>query len=240
MKRMLALFLVLALCSCEKLIEKWQDAIKVPNDDCQIREVSFDRVIDGVPSKKTISFTYNDKGNPDWCEITYINPQGYDYGGEIYFSYDDQNRLISYENNTHTSTTYQYNGNERLPVSDITIHYYQPFYKENLFYDMKGRIIKVSGKFYEDYWNNEGAVQEYTLDFKYDERGNLVRDGYTYDSSRSILQTNSVWMLAARDWSVNNSIHATALNDHNLPVKFPRGDFFGHTDQNMSVLWQCK
>ncbi|HTI07501.1 MAG TPA: hypothetical protein VL832_03060 [Puia sp.] len=59
--------------------------------------------------------------------------------------------------------------------------------------DKEGRIIKAQ----------VAGSPDYTI-YQYDARGNLIRSGVTYDNKINPYQTNAVWKLIFKDYSVDN------------------------------------
>lgn len=57
------------------------------------------------------------------------------------------------------------------------------------------------------------------IDYEYDNRGNLVVYGATYDDKINYRRTDKVLMFIERDYSVNNIKPVGSYNQHYLPVK---------------------
>lgn len=78
--------------------------------------------------------------------------------------------------------------------------------------DDKGRIIKEESDVY--------PAKMYT----YDTNGNLVLPGVAYTNNKNIYQTDAVFKLITRNYSVNTPIgSASEFNANKLPVKFNSG-----------------
>jgi len=57
-----------------------------------------------------------------------------------------------------------------------------------------------------------------TFTYSYDSKGNLIREGITYDNEANLYLTNKYWRFLARDYSINNPVTYTTYNDHGLPL----------------------
>lgn len=63
-----------------------------------------------------------------------------------------------------------------------------------------------------------GTIHQDT--WQYDQNGNRIRSGITYDNKVNPSQTNKIWMFLNHEYSVNNPIPATSYNQHGLPLGF--------------------
>jgi hypothetical protein len=240
MKKILLPCSLLIFFSCQKIMEKWQISTSHPNDTCQISQVTFERNLDGQLQKGIMNVSYNSYGNPERIEYVDDNYSPYFQGAGAFFTYDDNNRLIEFTIDSRSSVLYSYDGNAILPSRAKRFEYFHPQYNEELSFDANGRLASVEGKYDTSYWDNEDSPREYTVEYKYDARGNLLREGLEYDSSRSPLTTNKIWMLVQRNYSVNNANHAIAVNDQRLAVKFDFGQFIDYGDSTMTVTYECR
>jgi hypothetical protein len=226
MKMHTALFyssiLLLSLCqfySCVKPPPNFEpgDASNVYNA-CRVKKISN--------SYQTRVFTYNSNNDP----VSVINSRVGTGNPNFSFKYDNKNRLVQYgadytsgfeilhrygysQHRITTDTIYALgNYNEAgEPVGYVAkrIAYLQ--------YDKLNRVVTDSM-----------APTPYPniIRYSYDQAGNfLIRmpDGVNfvqYDNKLNPHRTNKVWMFVARDYSVNNSLQATAYNAVGLPLNY--------------------
>jgi hypothetical protein len=95
-----------------------------------------------------------------------------------------------------------------------------------------------------------------STDYLYDRKGNLVRNGVTYDTTICLYRTNYVWMLINRDFSRNNPVSDSHLaltatefgpNAYGLPYEFASGLVFNDKYEpgflfnylTMSMIYTC-
>jgi hypothetical protein len=182
------------------------------------------------------NFTYNELGNP----VSAIPESTTTGNPEAHFIYDKLNRISDYMG-AYTRTldadqkpytgflenwvrfTYTDNNPAALPVGD-TIRYLSLFINGVLNrasltqirlyrYDQKGRIVQL--------FVREGLYGKDTINYSYDERGNLNRPNITYDNKRNYRSGNKVLMLVDQNYSVNNPFTATTYNEKGLPLTVP-------------------
>ena len=247
--------LLVALCATA-FISCTRDLARktAPNTvNCRIKQLIFKSPAD---KDKSGSFTYNSAGDP----ISY-EPAKYGAGVLKYeFRYDKSGRLtdyIGYSPATVPQTCefwvrYTYNNNQ---VVRDSVYYYSNYGAAiNSFakhigvtqyeYDRQERISRVTYKQYHNGVAN-GVVGSYRFD--YNEAGNLVTPGATYDDKVSIYRTSKIWMFLSRNYSNNNVRSASAYNSSGLPVAFANAAarsasmrFFESMDlSNCEVLYEC-
>src|SRR5262249_21409757 len=103
--------------------------------------------------------------------------------------------------------------------------------------DDKGRVIKVQDA-------NDPSFTSY----QYDARGNLIRDGVTYDNKVNPYRTSPVWQLVFKDFSQNNPSKTfyngpetiTGFNAVGLPLGISSGDYlFGKLWSGLTFTYAC-
>ena len=221
--------------------------------DCRIKQLIMKS--EGAKDQSG-SFTYNADGNP----VSYT-PKGYSNGSLKYeFRYDNNGRLTDYIGYYPTSIplTYEfwvkYNYDNGRIVRDSS--YYNCNYGPTIIsaarykgvtqyeYDKQSRISRVVYREYYDGVAN-GVMSDYKFD--YNEAGNLVAPGATYDNQVSIYRTNKIWMFLSRNYSLNNLATASTYNSNGLPLTFSttaaRGasmHFLEFLDiSNCEVIYDC-
>jgi len=182
------------------------------------------------------NFAYNEFGDPVSVRNTAVatgNPNSV-------FKYDKRERLTEYirpyENeNFETWTKYVYSTGGQvirdtvwifgkyvdsvptpLPYTGVTVRHYT--------YDALNRVATRTDSIYGP---GTQVFGPYLYTFQYDEKGNLIRPGVTYDSHLNWLRTNKIWAFIYVDYSVNNNFQATAYNAHDLPLIFPAPYYSG-------------
>jgi YD repeat-containing protein len=176
---------------------------------------------------------YNAKGNPIEIKPADFNNT---FGFITWFVYDKKDRLIDYRLDVFHSPTdtgiiyvhhYYYAPGGRMIVdSEYQLPPANPMGQESpqvlhkLSLDPEGRVIKDTTGFPV----GNSFIVNYTIDYTYDAKGNLV--GPVYDDKVNWQQTNSVWQLINRDYSRNNKIDTTGLftitgyNAYGLPLQY--------------------
>jgi len=222
------IFLIALLAfSCLK-----QPTIKENNKFCPIESLNID------DSLTIMTVIYNDAGNP--VELSNSNTSGLN-PYNFYFRYDKQNRLSDYfftlaggeigafewDHYTYprpgivVDSNFELAGTSTGPAPDTSvfreiIHTYQ--------LDAFGRIINT--------YAGTGVNGQLIGSVQYDDRGDLIRPGVTYDDNINPYQTNPVWMFINQDYSLHNpSLSAfggteivAATNPQGLPtiLKIPQ------------------
>lgn len=203
-------------------------------------------------------FTYNRFGDPVTVKNTAVatgNPNSF-------FKYDGRERLTDYirpyDNEAfETWTKYVYNSRDQVirdtqwifgqfvdsvpspspfPYTGVWIRHYT--------YDALNRIASRMDSIIGP------GTQVYTYPprlFEYDQNGNLIVPGATYDSHLNWLRTNRIWMFIYDNYSINNNFQATAYSAHDLPLTFPAPDYgFSFTNGifglggTFDVTYSCK
>ncbi|HTI10293.1 MAG TPA: hypothetical protein VL832_17115 [Puia sp.] len=152
------------------------------------------------------SIHYNTAGNPVDMLFTVGDPYAkFDY----HFRYDQFNRLTdyiqNYTGNTGSIIWHRYSYPSNRTVVDSVFNYGNALITDPapdptdfpsavvLTLDEKGRIVK-----------SQAAGSPTFTRYQYDGRGNLVRDGISYDNKVNIYRTNYVWQFIFNDFSTNN------------------------------------
>jgi hypothetical protein len=163
-------------------------------------------------------FHYNEHGNPTLVE--YVEMPDGTGTPSFYFHYNDKQQLIrvlGYDNHR-----YFYNDLGQIVTDSINVFYTggDARYETKFSYDLWGRVIKTTTKYYYNMFDQEGVGETTTRLFKYDQRGNLVIPGVTYDHRTSIFRTHPLWMFLNLNYSINNPVKATSYNTAGLPLTF--------------------
>ncbi len=219
--RILVLPLVVSLAGCEK--------IEIPpdfhgNSRCKIKRMVFYNTYHGTYSG---NFYYNHFGDPDsviYEQVGTAEPdfrfiydnkkrlrETYAYYGPAFLSYEKWHKYgYNNKNQIVTDTTYTFGaigGNpDEDPHTTKAISY--------LLYDRYGRIIKDSVRYIVP------ALPVSVMQYDYDNDGNLLREGFAYDSYFNPHQLHPVWKFLDRDYSINNPIPAVTYNKYRLPLRF--------------------
>jgi hypothetical protein len=248
---------LLGMCvTCIYLLQLYS-CIKPPHDfdprdgnndfkPCFITQISFNIPPGGYV--EWLKFTYNANKDP----VT-VTPSHIGTGSpKLSFIYDKKDRLFE------LMEGYGAGGNEYGFV-----HKY--------FYDKQDRIVKDSSDFFGwpdpplylkitrliryDKLNRvildsavyiNGATY-YVNRYEYDDSGNRIRFGFTYDSKVNIHRSNKIWMFIDRDYSVNNPLIAINYNRFGFPLLFPASNdeiqlisFLGYSINDAPVEYECK
>lgn len=184
---------------------------------CRIEKITFT-----TPSThlvRTWTFVYNANNDP----VT-VTPSHIETGSPVHtFYYDKKGRLIQYvgfyANGVGYESFHKYvydNHNvivrdtQRLfgdylgqptPPNQLAVHY--------LSYDKLNRIKADSIVF----GTGVSGVNRYN----YDNNGNLIIPGASYDNKLNLHRTNKIWMFFDRNYSLNNPAGATKYNHFELP-----------------------
>ena len=225
----------LLLAACRKFDFKFRD----PAQHCRISEF---RGVMGKGESFEIPITrrihYNEFGNPTLFE--YVETEGGTGTPNFYFYYNDHQQLIRMVG--YGDHRYFYNALGQI-VIDSSYEYYtggDARYETKFYYDLYGRIFKVSQKYYYDMFEQEGVGETITGYIRYDQRGNRIRDGVKYDTKTSIFRTHPLWMFLNLDYSVNNPGKAESYNAAGLPLVVH--GYFNFLESAMftdSIVYDC-
>jgi hypothetical protein len=237
---------------CKKAFDYIRDRVSADQTPCRIKKLTFDYNPIGLYSLHGVfDFTYNRQGNPVSIVRENIDNDYGDQEYEMHFRYNKQNQLTDYElnyngafgvviwhrysypdKNTVVDTAFDYTGSYNDPEPPHAAEDFRVWINK---LDAKGRIIK----------NTEIAeFGPFITNYEYDERGNQIRPGVTYDNQINLYQTNKVWMLINNDYSVNNPLttpdQITAYNQFGLPLHFAAsGYLFVYNFYQMDVEYDC-
>jgi hypothetical protein len=267
-------FLILPSCRKERLLlEEDPDAI---GQFCRIDTFSFGG---GGPNySEQVMISYNRAGNPVIMTPSLFGGQYGELFDYIYFRYDRAERLVDcffggpngpntpfetgsidlWHRFTYPSphviidSFFNYDGPGIPPVDNPPADY-SVLTVTNYVLDEKGRAIKT----YIQYIAGVASFNDTTYT-TYDDRGNVVIPGVTYDRKVNPYRTNKVWQLLFHDYSMNNPIYpATAyrpastfilnFNKWGLPLEYhdnSEGDFginlfFYNEIINLGVSYSC-
>lgn len=248
-----AIWLLAALTSCKKDKEAKTD----PVCPCQVK-----KIVQKIPGleQRTGTFTYNAAGDP-----TDFTPTSYTTGSVKYeFRYDANRRLTDYIGYYPGSpglspffefwVKYKYDASGRVfqdtsymygiyGAQITTFHAYKTVTTYE--YDHMGRISRtVSRQLKND--APTGTVSDYK--YTYNDDGNLVKPGASYDQKMNVHRTNRIWMFLNRNYSNNNLRAGTSYNNYGLPLGFAKVTgqtpslgmlaFFGFND--CEIEYECK
>ena len=217
----LTIFLVASLTfsGCRKIWDYFEDHHN-PTVNCRIEEIRFNvETQDGETQSGNASFSYDNNGNPTLVNI-YDPSDGWpkDKG----FRCDNDNRLIVYVDDMFITTWHKYTYVNPSTIIDSAFIYSSGDYTvtdrpdtyvevrvSKLTLDAWGRIIKEESDLF--------GVTTYRYDFN----GNLTRPVVTYTNKLNIRQTNKVWQLIDRDYSIHQPAgEVETFNSYNLPYQF--------------------
>ncbi len=125
-----------------------------------------------------------------------------DYGNGFYeywhfYGYDGNGRIS-------VDTTYIFGRMGERPTNPENTHI------THFEYDSQGRMKKAYG-------TSHGSII-FSETYEYNDAGNLIRHGVTYDNKKSLYRTNDIWMFLTRDYSMNNAFHADEYNAAGFPT----------------------
>lgn len=219
--------LFLPFHSCHK-IEELELDMRNGNADlkqCVIKEVDFQFMEGQIPGVGTnqLKITYNSTKDP----VAMI-PNVIDDGSPSRaFYYDKHGRLTSFVGILQNGAfefwhNYIYDKKDRI-VGDSLYMFGAPGNLGNaltkeysqLSYDYLSRITREI-----KFFDFTPPFQPDTINYQYDAAGNLDGAIVQYDNNVNPLLTNKIWRFLDRDYSVNNSVKATAFNEHRLPILY--------------------
>lgn len=221
------LLLTIALSSCQKLLDYYNYRDAEPSPACRVKAISNEDDF----YLSTIRIQYHNNGLPAVLESD-------DYDKEFDFTtsytrqytYDHLNRLISdHSENAYVGPRvyYAYEGNSLLPVRDTVVALYVS-YVEDLEYDAKGRITKVTARDFDFVIpeDNPGPHPDQVTQYYYDLRGNRQEHpsnaGYNglieYSDKPSLYSLHPVWQLLHKNYSRNSVPFGETFNEEGLPL----------------------
>jgi hypothetical protein len=260
-------FSLIVLCAMTCILSgcnKYPDCSPATHS-CQIVKIIQGFTV-SVPND-TLTFAYNNKGYPVSITRTYVSTSSPNF----LFIYDKKNRLTDYYG-VYTSANpyfdiwhrYHYDAKNRV-ISDTTFEFGLigpgiplPDHTNNgqlrvrnvstYEYDLKDRIIKSTDTYGSDY----PETKLYT----YNKDGNLIKisatrsgitntETYSFDDKINLRSTHPIWQFLDRDYSVNNSLNATAFNQYGLPtaIAFTRhgyGQFATILLTDIKISYNCR
>lgn len=196
---------------------------------------------------RTNVFVYDDNGNP----LSVTSDQHGTGRGFHYFTYDDQQRLATYEYEFAYTKIYHYQDDRQLADSATVTDAFGREFSEVYTYDVKNRIIKsvlrmVSSPFEEDEYTTE--VRDYV--YLNDDLSSASLDGnqqnpdVVYSDKPSIFMTNKVWMFINQNYSKHAVEGVITTNKIGLPLTIERNAYqFPFLDINgagATISYQCE
>jgi hypothetical protein len=221
--------LIIFSTSCKKSVDQLYDLYK--KDHAQlttyIKKISVQANVDGGTTVVNYAFSYNAVGNPTTVKNTAVgtgNPN-------VVFKYDRYGRLSEmirpYDNGIYESwTKYVYDVKNQI-VRDtqyvfgtykdsVAVAYPEyGYWTDQYVYDSYGRISTIIDSSFYDIYSEGGSTS-----YAYDTKGNLVKDGVTYDAGMNFALINKVWMFVCNSYCVNNGFTATSYTKEGLPLSF--------------------
>jgi hypothetical protein len=218
---------------------------------CKVETITSNNVGENY----TNVFTYDNHGNPLGATVS---PAGMIRSTLHYiFRYDQNHRLADWIGLSTDSSYYffwhKYKYNAKSQIVQDSLYRDgsfsedpKPVGHENELivytYDSQDRMTSAL--------TYEGTALIYHNTYQYDQDGNLVRPGMTYDRKVNPHQTNKIWMFLDQEYSVNNSFPAIKYNQEGLPLKFnlpveipypTNSDYFVGIELNVSTItYSCK
>ncbi|GAA3951162.1 hypothetical protein GO495_13080 [Chitinophaga oryziterrae] len=242
-------FSLIVLCAVTYILSGCN---KYPDCSPGVPSCQIVKIIQGfsvsVP-EDTLTFAYNNKGNPVSITRTYVGTSSPNF----LFIYDKKNRMTDFygvytspnpyfdiwhryhydaKNRIISDTTYEFGFvGPGIPLPDQTNNGQLRVRNVSTYgYDLKDRIVKST----DTYGFPESDIT--TRFYTYNRDGNLVKivttrsgvtntETYSFDDKINLRSTHPIWQFLDRDYSVNNSLHATAFNQYGLPTAI---DFSNH------------
>ena len=219
------LLLLTLFVSCHKIDELRYD-LQNGNADlkqCVIKEIDFQFSTELLFGATQLKFTYNSKKDP----VT-MTPDFIDDGSPIrVFYYDKAGRLTQFAG-IFPNGAFEFWHNYFYDRSDRIVG--DSLYTLGRIGQLGGASIKAFSQLSYDHLNRitreiktSNALNPDRSDttyFQYDAAGNLNGGQGPYDHNVNPLLTNKIWRFLDRDYSVNNSIQATAYDEHRLPILY--------------------
>jgi hypothetical protein len=210
------------LSGCDKV----KDAIvKDPLADLKVCNIKSFTITNTYFTRSAIC-TYNAYGNP--VSITF-SKVGTSIPNEL-FKYDSRQRLTDhvqpYDNDTYEQWhKFTYDNNDRIISAANYLNFGRvstgpqgsPGSNTYFEYDANGRITKTKTVYVGS--SSSPLVSSYA----YDDNGNRIRPGVTYDNKVNVHRTNKIWMFIDRDYSVNNPVVMQTYNKYGLPTEVGSG-----------------
>ncbi|MGZ5254628.1 MAG: hypothetical protein ACXWV4_09790, partial [Flavitalea sp.] len=229
----LIVLLISGIISCRKITEGIRFT---PSQTSSYRIETID-VVPYLNRRGTLfTFYYNELGDPE--EI--LNTDGGVGSPNVYFKYDDNNRLIEIQGKYADSAAYEkwmrfgYSPKNQI-IKDTSWIFGQlissnpdpnslAIYETSYAYDAMGRIVKTIQL---DLKNPEKPAIEKL--YTYNEKGNLINT-FDYDNKISFLRAHPLWMFLGRDYSKNNRAAAREYTSNGLPSIF-------RTERSVMFMW---
>ena len=255
--------LVLSMTSCSKNALDYElNQTDFKNRDFNRGDVDFqhaDYVLGGCRIRQTVRhpesawpyvrrFEYDKDNNP----VSVTSDQPGTAQPNLYFKYDKKGNLIEYaglySGGDFFEFLHRYGYSDNRIVTDtiyIWGQYPNPasYYSKrvlHLKYDRFSRIIKDSVVY--------ASANAYDQDiaYNYDNNGNLIRSGSSYDDKVSPQRTNKVWMFIDRNYSVNNVVAADSYSSSGLPLRLSGEQFqnllvfaYGYYYGSAEIVYDC-
>jgi hypothetical protein len=221
-------FVILTFSSCNKLLDYYNYKNgNAPSTGCQVKTMTF---ASGTETYTT-SISYSSNSAPTNVKYeTYNSEFDYTDSFTFHYTYDELNRLVSGTSDYAYGPDfvyYEYDGNSALPVRDTVRALYMS-YVEDLEYDTKGRLIKITRRDFQYVIPQDDPSKQTVEVYKYyyDLRGNRQEDmsniGYPgliqYSDKPSLYSLHPVWQLIHKDYSKNSVPFGETYNDKDLPL----------------------
>jgi hypothetical protein len=194
------------------------------------------------------NFEYDKDNNP----VSVTSDQPGTAQPNLHFKYDKKGKLVEYVGLYSGGDDFEFlhrygYSNDRITTDTIYIwgQYPNPttYYSKRILhlkYDALNRVVKDSVVYASAY------AYDQDIAYNYDNNGNLVRSGFTYDDKVSPQRTNKVWMFVDRNYSVNNMVAANSYNSSGLPLKLSGSSYqtlmsfaYGYYYGSVDIIYDC-
>jgi hypothetical protein len=221
------LLLAISFSSCKKFLDYYHYHNNEPANASRITTITHVGPVDD----DTTRIFYNNNGLPAALNYQMHNKE-FDFidSFTFYYAYDHLDRLLSetsefvYGGNL---IYYAYEGNSSLPLRDTVRALYVDFV-EDLDYDAKGRIIKITQRDFHYLIPQDNTIPNETrvIKYYYDLRGNRQEDmsngSYPgiiqYTDKPSLYSLHPVWQLIHKNYSRNSVPYGETFNENGLPL----------------------
>jgi len=242
----------ICLTGCQKILDYYNYRGSEPAPHCKLLSITNRSGNDSV----TTIFSYYSDGSPSGYQHIVYDAQfetSYDYAFQ--YLYDGQGRLIAETSDwvySEPQVSYVYEGGSRLPVRDtVTSPVAGIVTVEDLEYDDRGRVIKITRRVIENWFGDEIPPTE-VFRYYYDIRGNRQEHpsnpGYAgliaYTDNPGLLSLHPAWQLIHKNWSRNSGPAAETFNEQGLPLsikpKAAHVDNFLHLWYSSVLQYECE
>jgi hypothetical protein len=253
------LLIILTLYSCSKnAIDTDLQHSNLKLSDFKRGDVNLqhaDHVYSGCRIRQTINyqspytttrrqFEYDKDNNP----VRVTSDQPGTAHPDLYFKYDKKGNLMEYYGLYAGGSFFEFlhrygYSNNRIIVD--TMYIWGEYPNPTTYYTKRIRHLKYDGL---ERVVCDSEVYVYpspftnVIRYNYDNNGNLVTYGTSYDNKMSPQRTNKIWMFADRNYSVNNPAAASSYTTSGLPLSFSSSymtfAYFGYYG-SVEMMYDC-